>query len=70
MMTYVKQNWRNNSTTDHLIQHDKKELVELLKEFRQQAQFIDTVLELEELIVVYLLDKFIDSESLLTKFYQ
>ena len=31
------------------------------------SDFLDTVLELEDLVDVYLLDEFIDSESVLTK---
>ena len=40
------------STTDEIIHHDKKELVELLKEIKEEAgeEYIDTVLKLEELI--------------------
>ena len=56
-------------TVECLTQHDKKELLELIKEFRKDVgeDFLDTVLELEELVDVYLLDEFIDSESVLTK---
>ena len=57
------------STTDYLIQHDKNKLWELIKEFRKDVgeDILDTVLELEELVDVYLLDEFIESESVLTK---
>ena len=42
-------------TTDYLIQHDKKELIELIKDFRQDARdFLDTVMELEEIVDVYI----------------
>ena len=57
------------STVEYLIQHDKKELVEFIKEFQRDVgeDLLDTVLELEELVDVYLLYEFIDSESVLTK---
>ena len=35
------------STFEYLIQPDKKELMELIKEFQQDADGIDTVQELE-----------------------
>ena len=47
------------SIFEYSIQPDKKELMELIKEFRQDADTIDTVQELEELIDVYVLDEFI-----------
>ena len=42
------------STVEYLIQHDKKELLQLIKEFQKDAgeDFFDTVLELEELVDV------------------
>ena len=55
------------STFEYLIQPDKKELMELIKEFRQDADALDTANELEELIDVYLLDEFIDEEPIITK---
>ena len=57
------------STVEYLIQHDKKELLELIKEFRKDVgeDVLNTVLELEGLVDFYLLDEFIDSESVLTK---
>ena len=44
------------STIEYSIQHDKKELLELMNEFRKDVDedFLDTVLELEELVDVYL----------------
>ena len=51
------------STFEYLIQPDKKELMELIHEFRKDADAIDAVQELEELIDVYLLDEFVDGEQ-------
>ena len=53
------------STVEYLIQHDKKELLESIKEFRKDVgeDVLDTVLELKELVDVYLLDEFIASGS-------
>ena len=49
------------STTDYLIQPDKKELIELIKEFPKDVgeddDILDTVIELEELVDVYLLEE-------------
>ena len=56
------------STFEYLIQPDKQELMELIKEFQQDADAIDTVQELEELIGTYLLYEFIDKEPIITKF--
>ena len=48
------------STVEYLIRHDKKELLELVNEFRKDVggDILDTVLELEELVNVYLLEEF------------
>ena len=54
------------STFEYLIQPDKKELMELINEFQQDADAIDTVHELEELIDAYLLDEVIDKEPIIT----
>ena len=45
------------STVEYLIQHDKKELLDVVDEFRKDVDddCHDTVLELEELVDVYLL---------------
>ena len=45
------------STVEYLIQYDKKELLELIKEFRKDVgeDVLNTVLEFEELVDVYLL---------------
>ena len=45
------------SIVEYLIQHDKKELLDVVNEFRKDVDddFLDTVLELEELVDVYLL---------------
>ena len=49
------------STVEYLIQHDKKELLELINEFRADVaeDFLDTVLVLEEIVDVYLLEEII-----------
>ena len=52
------------STVEYKIQQDKKELLELMREFRKDVgededAFLDTVLELEELVDVYLLNEFL-----------
>ena len=53
------------STFEYSIQHDKKELMELINEFRNDADadVLENVENLEELIDVYLLDEFIDGEK-------
>ena len=52
------------STIEYSIQHDKKELLELVNEFRKHVDevILDTVLELEEVVNVYLLGEFLDKE--------
>ena len=52
------------STVVYFIQQDKKELLELLHEFQKDVSedFCDTVLELEELVDVYLLNEFLGKE--------
>ena len=40
------------STIDYLIEHDKKELLESVKELQRDEEIIDVVTELEELIGV------------------
>ena len=56
------------STIDYLIEHDKKELLESVKEIeKDDEEIIDTVTELEELITVYLQDEFLDRESVAEK---
>ena len=49
------------STVEYLIQHDEKELLDVANEFRKDVDddFLDTVLELEELVDVYLLEEFL-----------
>ena len=46
-------------TVEYLILHDKKELLDVVNEFRKDVDddFLDAVLELEELVVVYFLEK-------------
>ena len=55
------------STTADIILHDKKELVELLKEFKEEAgeEYIDTVLQLEELINTFFTDEFLEGNLIL-----
>ena len=57
------------STVEYLIQQDKKELLELMHEFRKDVgeDFHDTVLELEELVDIYLLDEFLQKEPIKNK---
>ena len=52
------------STVEYLIQRDEKELLELTYEFRTDIgeDFLDIVLELEDLVDVYLFAEFIDNE--------
>ena len=47
--------------------HDKEELVELLKEFKDEAgeEFIDTIIKLEEPINAFFTDEFLDGDSIL-----
>ena len=57
------------STIEYSIQHNKKELLELMNEFRKYVDedFLDTVLELEELVDVYLLEEFLEKEPIKIK---
>ena len=57
------------STVKHLIQHEKKELLELMHEWRKGVgeDFPDSVLELEELVDVYLLEESFEKELIMTK---
>ena len=57
------------STVEYLIQHDKKELLELVNGFRKDVggDFLDTVLEFEELVDVYLLKEFLKKEPIRIK---
>ena len=57
------------STIEYSIQHDKKELLELMNEFRKDVDedFLDTALELEELVDVYLLEEFLEKEPIRIK---
>ncbi|MCH2421447.1 MAG: hypothetical protein MK215_05880, partial [Candidatus Poseidoniia archaeon] len=56
-----------HTTTEYLIEYDKKELVELINEFRKEREYIDPVLELEELIEIFLEEKFLDGEPIIAK---
>ena len=55
-----------DKTEEYSIQHDKKELLELMNEFRKDVDedFLDTVLEFEELVDVYLLEEFLEKEPM------
>ena len=55
------------STIEYSIKHDKKELLELMNEFRKDDEFLDTVQELEELADVYLLGEFLKKNRLGSK---
>ena len=55
------------STVEYLIQQDKKELLELMREFRKDVGEDDIVLELEELVDVYLLNAFLEKEPIRNK---
>ena len=51
------------STADYLIQHDKKELQELVTEIEKDDDIIDTVLSLEELLGIYLEEEFLERDG-------
>ena len=51
------------STADYLIQHDKKELQELVAEIEKDNDIIDTVLSLEELLDIYLEEEFLERDG-------
>ena len=57
------------STIEYSIQHDKNELLELMHGFRKDVSddFLYTVLELEELVEVYLLGEFLEKEPIRIK---
>ena len=57
------------SIGEYSIQDDKKDLLELMHEFRKDVgeDFLDTVLELKELVDVYLLEEFLAKESIRIK---
>ena len=57
------------STIEYSIQHDNKELLELMNEFRKDVDedFLDTVIELEKLVDVYLLEEFLEKEPISIK---
>ena len=57
---------------EYLIQQEKKELLELMREFRKDVgedddAFLDTVIELEELVDIYLLNEFLENEPIRNK---
>ena len=51
------------ATADYLIQHDKKELQELVTEIEKDDDIIDTVLSLEELLGIYLEEEFLERDG-------
>ena len=51
------------STADYLIQHDKKELQELVAGIEKDEDIIDTVLSLEELLNIYLEQEFLERDG-------
>ena len=57
------------SPIEYSTQHDKEELLELMNEFRKDVDedFLDIVLELEELVDVYLLEEFLEKEPIRIK---
>ena len=55
------------SVVDYITKHDKKELLDIVNEFKQHEELIDVINGLEKLIVLYLEDDFIDGESIVGK---
>ena len=51
-----------NSTIQYLIQHDKKELQDLLEEIKDDDEFKDVVLDIEKLLEKFFLEEFVDGE--------
>ena len=58
------------STADYLIEHDKKELVEIVNEIEKDDDIIETVTTLEELVNIYLERQFIERESVSEKIHE
>ena len=59
------------SIIDYLIEHDKKELLESVKELQRDEEIIDAVTELEDLIAMYLKDsKSLEPESVAEKIHE
>ena len=56
-----------NSTVDYIVVHDKKELMELLTELKEEAteDYIDTLLKLEVLVTTFLTDEFLEEKPIL-----
>ena len=56
-----------DSTVDYIITHDKKELMELLTELKEEAtdDYIDTLLKLEELVTIFFTDEFLKEKPFL-----
>ena len=63
-----KDNKLIQSAVEFLISHDKKELLDVLKEFKDEGyeDFINAVYKLEELIDVSLADDFLDDKPITT----
>ena len=51
------------STADYLIQHDKRELQDLVAGIEKDEDIIDTVLSLEELLGIYLEEEFLERDG-------
>ena len=56
-----------NSTLEYVNQYDEKELKGLLEELKEDRDHLDTILELEELIEVFLGGQFLENEPILPK---
>ena len=56
-----------NSTTEYLIHHDRKELMELLKDFQDgtDGDYMEKVLKPEELIDIFLDDEYLDGQPII-----
>ena len=53
----------SKSTFDYIIQHDREELFELLEELKEDEEFIDEILKIEELIETFLEKEFSDDDE-------
>ena len=58
------------SIADYLIEHDKKELVELVNEIEKDEEIVETVTALEEFIKIYLEREFLERESVAEKIHE
>ena len=53
-----------------MIEHDKRELLDIVREIAKDEEIVDAVTELEELIAVYLEDEFLERESVAEKVHE